>query len=63
MRLPADWSASRASGWFSLHHLTHDPCGWTSRMAYDLWAERGPFGEADARQVVYGHSCEEADRG
>lgn len=62
MRLPSDWSAIKASGWWSLHHLKHEPCGWTSHNAYDLWATSGPFGEAAARQVVYGHDCDEAGR-
>ncbi|WP_158708365.1 hypothetical protein [Streptomyces sp. NRRL S-455] len=53
MRLPADWEADKASGWWSLHHLTHTPCGWRSGMAYDLITN-----ESDVRRVVYGHTCD-----
>ena len=59
MRLPADWVAEKASGWWSLHHLRHEPCGWTTTNAYDLWSSSGPFGEVEARQVVFGHECED----
>lgn len=58
MRLPSDWSAERASGWFEVHHLIHEPCGMRTGLAYDLWGS-GPFGENAARQVVYGHICGE----
>lgn len=58
MRLPPDWEALNASGWWSLHHLKHTPCGWETTNAYDLHSEREPFGEKAARQVVYGHECE-----
>jgi hypothetical protein len=58
MRLPSDWTAEKASGWWSLHHLKHDPCGFETPNAYDLWGE-GPFGENAVRQVVYGHRCDE----
>jgi hypothetical protein len=61
MRLPSDWTAERASGWSEVHHLTHEPCGFRTGMAYDLWSSSGPFGESDARQVVYGHTCEDED--
>ncbi|BAD58832.1 hypothetical protein [Nocardia farcinica] len=61
MRLPADWTAARASGWSALHHLIHTPCGFRTSMAYDLILD-GPFGANDARQVVYGHTCEDGDR-
>jgi hypothetical protein len=57
MRLPADWSAEKASGWWALHHLVHDDCGFRTSQAYDLWGE-GPFGEAAVRQLVYGHRCD-----
>lgn len=60
MRLPSDWEAERASGWWELHHLTHTPCGWTSFLAYDLVVD-GPFGPSAVRQVVYGHDCAEVD--
>ncbi|WP_306365363.1 hypothetical protein [Nocardia sp. CC227C] len=60
MRLPSDWTAERAPGWFEVHHLTHEPCGFTTGMAYDLWGT-GPFGESAARAVVYGHTCDSED--
>lgn len=60
MQLPHDWKAHKASGWWNLHHLEHVPCGWTTPFAYDIQAY-GPFGESDARRVVYGHTCEDAD--
>jgi hypothetical protein len=60
VRLPSDWEARKASGWWSLHHLKHTPCGWETHTAYDLWGS-GPFGESAARQVVYGHRCEGDD--
>ena len=56
MRLPPDWSAERASGWWELHHLKHEPCGWRSSCVYDLWGE-GDGGERDVRRIVYGHEC------
>ena len=58
MNLPADWDAEAASGWCSLHHLVHPACGFRTAFAYDLHRSSGPFGEADARQVVYGHTCD-----
>ena len=60
MRLPDDWDAERASGWSELHHLLHKPCGFITLMAYNLWGSE-PFGESAARQVVYGHTCDEED--
>jgi hypothetical protein len=60
MRLPADWTAERASGWFEVYHLTHEPCGFRTDLAYDLLGS-GPFGESDARRVVYGHTCGDED--
>lgn len=61
MRLPEDWEAHKASGWWSLHHLEHKPCGWRTHNAYDLIID-GPFGPAAVRQVVYGHTCGGLDR-
>jgi hypothetical protein len=58
VRLPSDWEARKAPGWWSLHYLKHTPCGWETGQAYDLWLDSGPFGESDARRVVYGHRCE-----
>jgi hypothetical protein len=52
MRLPSDWKAERASGWWQIHHLIHIPCGLRTGLAYDLVCN-----DADARQVVYGHRC------
>jgi hypothetical protein len=60
MRLPPDWTAERASGWWELHHLTHTPCGFRTHNAYDLIIE-GPFGPSAVREVVYGHRCEGDD--
>ncbi len=54
MKLPSDWTAERASGWWELHHLIHKPCGWRSGLAYDLVCN-----DAQARSVVYGHECDE----
>lgn len=52
MRLPNDWTTQRASGWWELHHLIHEPCGWRSGLPYDLICN-----ESDVRRVVYGHRC------
>lgn len=57
MRLPSDWTTERASGWWELHHLIHEPCGFRTDVACDLWSTAGPFGEQYARQVVYNHDC------
>lgn len=54
MRLPSDWTAERASGWFELHHLTHGPCGYRTVRAYDL-----VLGEREVRDLVYRHNCGE----
>ena len=56
--LPNDWEAYRASGWWGLHHLRHKPCGWQSRMPYDLVIDTPGYGRPAARQVVFGHRCE-----
>jgi hypothetical protein len=56
MRLPSDWTAERASGWWELHHLTHESCGFRTGQAYDLICN-----ESDVRRVVYGHTCDEED--
>jgi hypothetical protein len=53
MRLPAGWGAEKASGWWELHHLTHEPCGFRTGMAYDLITN-----ESDVRRIVYGHRCD-----
>lgn len=52
MRLPHDWDAEKASGWWELHHLIHTNCGWRSSMAYDVICD-----EATVRQIVYRHEC------
>lgn len=57
MRLPSDWDAEKASGWWQLHHLIHKPCGLRTGMAYDLICS-----EADVRRVIRDHQCEEADQ-
>lgn len=61
MRLPSDWEAEPGGGYFPhLRHLIHTPCGFRSGMPYDLWGS-DPFGEGDARRLVYGHSCKPED--
>lgn len=58
MRLPSDWEAERASGWWELHHLIHKPCGYRTHNAYDLVVDsNNVFGSP--RQIVYGHECED----
>jgi len=61
MRLPPDWEAEKASGWWSLHHLIHKPCGMRTRMAYDPLSYDLNHGEPAVRQLVYGHTCEAED--
>lgn len=56
MRLPSDWDAEKASGWWELHHLIHKPCGFRTVMAYDLIVN-----EQQVRPIVYGHTCENED--
>lgn len=56
MRLPADWDAEPASGWWSLHHLIHKPCGARTGLAYDLIVN-----EAEVRSIVRDHSCDGGD--
>lgn len=59
MWLPKDWSAERASGWWELHHLIHESCGFRSTNAYDLVLDVDPFGRRMARELVFTHECEE----
>jgi hypothetical protein len=59
VKLPADWDTEAGSGWWVLHHLVHPACGFRTAFAYDLHSSSGPFGEADARRVVYGHTCDD----
>lgn len=61
MRLPSDWEAERASGWWEVHHLIHTPCGWRSHNAYDLIINSELFGAQQAREVVYNHECNRDD--
>lgn len=55
--LPDDWEAEKGSGWWNRHHLVHTPCGYRSAVAYDLIID-GPFGRAQAREVVFSHTCD-----
>jgi hypothetical protein len=58
MRLPPDWDSESSSGWWPhLVHLIHKPCGLRTKMTYDLRGSEGPFGESDARLLVYSHTC------
>lgn len=52
MKLPSDWTAERASGWWVLHHLVHKPCGWRNPLAVDVVLD-----DRQTRQIVYGHEC------
>ena len=54
MRLPSGWDTERASGWFELHHLTHEPCGHRTSRSYDLISD-----EREVRDLVYRHNCGE----
>ncbi|MUN41497.1 hypothetical protein [Actinomadura litoris] len=52
MRIPSDWRAERASGWFELHTLSHIPCGWNTGRCFDL------LGDASEVQVIFfRHNC------
>lgn len=52
MRLPSDWSTERASGWFELHHLSHEPCGYRTSNCFDLISS-----EREVRDLVARHHC------
>jgi hypothetical protein len=59
-RLPADWEAESSGGYFPhLVYLVHPACGLRTGMAYDLGSNTGPLGASQARQLVYGHTCDE----
>lgn len=55
-RLPNGLHAERASGWWALHHIVCDRCGWRSR-AIDAICD-----ESEWRRTAYGHRCEEDDQ-
>lgn len=61
LRLPGspiwhyDWTAERASGWWEIHHLVHESCGWRSWRAFDF------IHDGDLQQVriiITNHTCE-----
>lgn len=59
--MPKDWEAERASGYGEFHYLTHTPCGWRSGNYYDLVLDLPSLGRAQARRVVYTHTCDDED--
>lgn len=63
MKLPDDWEAESGGGFFPyLVRLRHTPCGFdTGQLTYDLNGIDPGYGEAAARRVVYGHTCEPED--
>lgn len=62
MRLPPDWEAESGGGYFPhLAHLAHPRCGFRTGMSYDLLGSDQYYGEAAARRVVYGHTCNPDD--
>lgn len=58
MRLPSDWEAKKAPGWWELYYLIHTLCRFQSKLAYDLICD-----ESTVRNLIYCiHECGEESR-
>lgn len=52
MRIPDGWSAERWPGYFEVHTLVHDACGFRSERRYDVLLD-----SAGARECITDHEC------
>lgn len=52
MKLWPGWKSLRALGWWEVHHLEHDECGWQTHRVFDFIKSEDC---ADARRLMAGH--------
>lgn len=54
--LPKGWVYERGSGWWEIHHVVHEACGFRSWSCYDLCRDED---RRNMWQLIDAHECED----